>query len=449
MVAAAMIGSAVVGGVASASAAKSNAKAAQAGATTTQELDPRAQAIIYGDGTDANKGLLSQYQGYLNQKPGAGVTAYGNAAQNNLVGGAGWITKELESRGSGLLNSNIGAPTAASPQTTYAAGAAGPAAYTGAAVQHFDVKAPAQNNMDLSGSYNKFINGDAGANPYLTNGLKAAEDATTAGFQSRANALSDNLQKSILPGLKSNAILSGGLGGSRQGIAEGNALSDYSRQLTDANSQLSATNNANAVNAQAQSFNAGQDRALSATQSLGAQQYGVASQNTAAQNAAHSQYANNQQQAFQQNQSMQQQNNQFNAGLQQQTGQFNAGLLQQTGLANQAAQQSTNALNSNNQLAGMAGLSGYLQGQYGVAQNQDNAALNNASQVNGLLAPYLSMNGGNSTSSPMYSNTGTNILGGATAGLSLYNGIKNAYNSNNTTTPNAQNVAPGSYPNQG
>lgn len=445
--------------------------------TTQQVLDPRIQQMLFGDGTGtgAGQGLLSQYQGYLNQPQGAGTAAYGQQAQDFLKNNAGGITGQLQGAATGLLGGGISAPQSQAAQAQGAQaqmapqmqaaqsngnnGRAGILWNAGETANAASVNAPPQNNTDLTGAYNKFVNGDAGANPYLTGALQAGVDATNAGYNKNVNTLTDQLQRNVLPGIRSNSVLAGQYGGTRQGIAEGNAIGDFTRQLNDNNAQLAATNSANTTGAQAQAFNQGQDRALAATQGLGAQQYGVAGQNAAMQQAANMQTSaqkqqanlqnqmtgnqtaqfdatqsqqNNQfnagllQQAAQANQGATQQNNQFNAGLQQQTGQYNAGLQQQTGLANQTSQLQTNGLNSNNTLGGMAGLSGLLASQYGAAQGQDNYGINRAGQVNGLLAPYLSANGGSTSSAPLYQNQGANILGGATAGLGLFNGLKGA-----------------------
>ena len=397
--------------------------------TTQQQLDPRIGAMLFGDGTDANKGLLSQYQGYLNQPQGAGTSAYQQHAQDYLKNTAPGVVNQLQNSAAGLLTSNISAPQSqgASPQSQ---GPGSPALSLGGYSSGTNVNAPAQNNLDLSGAYDKVINGNAGANPYLTQALQSGVDQTQTAYDRNQINLTNNLQRNVLPGIRSNAVLAGQYGGTRQGIAEGNALSDYTNQLSSSNLALAQANSANTTGAQAQAFNQGQDRSLTALQGLSGQQYGVASQNAsmgqqnnlfnAGQQQQNNQFNANQRQ---QGQNLLQQNNQFNATQQQQNNQFNA---------NQQA--NTNALNSNNQLSGLAAQSGLLSSLYGIGQNQDNAGINRANQVNGLLAPYLSANGSVVNTSPLYSNTGANILGGATAGLGLYNGLKNSGMFGNTFT---------------
>ena len=499
------VAAAAVGAYGAIKSSKNNKEAAAEGATTKQELDPRAQAIIYGDGTSENPGLLKQYQELGKTPQNAGTSAFGNASAGWLGGQGGSILDQLQKGATGLMNNPTVAPQSTAAQSagalsnaalsnaalsnaaqstaaqSVAASAGDPRTYNVLNAQASQIQAPNQNGVDLTKSYNDIIYGDAGANPYLTKSLQAGVDLTNAGFNKNVNTLTDNLRRNVLPGIRSNSVLAGQYGSSRQGIAEGNALSDYTRQLNDANSVLAAQNSANTTGAQAAAYNAGKDRALSATQSLGGQQYGVAQQNAAmqqqttmanvgAQNTAAAQNANAfnnqnqfnaglqqqtglanqsaqqqtglanqsaQQQTGLANQSAQQQTGLANQSAQQQNGQFNAGLQQQTGLANQSAQLQTNGLNSTNQQAGLGALSGLLSNAYGYAQNQDNYAINRAGQINGILGPYLGAGGSTNTTQPYASNTAANILGGATAGLGLYNGIRNAYG-----TPNAQNVQP-------
>jgi hypothetical protein len=77
-----------------------------------------------------------------------------------------------------------------------------------------------QNQQNLAQSQ-AFL--DVNNNPYL----KQAADASTT-------AITNNLQRNILPSVGETAINSGGYGGSRQGIAEGLAMSDANKQASDA-----------------------------------------------------------------------------------------------------------------------------------------------------------------------------------------------------------------------
>lgn len=540
--------------------------------TTTQQIDPRIAQILFGDGTGTgtNAGLLAQYQGMLGQPQGAGTAALGTASQDWLKSNAGGVLGQLQTGANGLLGSNYSAPhmpstqaaptatstaatataptmpdytraTAAAPVTAAQAGSSGytavtntaptnitgataaaPNPYTAAQAGASQVNAPAQNNLDLTKAYQDVISGNAAENPYLTKSLQSAVDMTNTSYNKNLTDTTNTLQRSVLPGIRSNSVLSGQYGGTRQGIAEGNAIGDYTNQLNSANLALGQANSANTTGAQAQAFNQGQDRALTAMTSLGAQQYGVAQQNsaqaqaaalanaaatnnasqtvyggdlstnlanagyaqganlnnyqgqlntglanTAATNAAAAQTsaqanatgianagfsnqtnlanAGNQQQTNLANAGFSNQSNLTNyqgllgtalanSGNQQQTGlanaaatnqgnQFNAGLTQAGNLANLQSQLTTNNLNSSNQQAGLSGLSGLLGQINGTATAADNHNLVNAGAVNSLLAPYIGLNGTTTQTTPQYTNTGANIVGGLTAGAGILNGL--------------------------
>lgn len=539
------VGAAVGGALGGALSGKSGGSVQSGTQTVTQQqqLDPRAQAYIYGDGTSANPGLLAQYYQLGQQPQNAGQAAFGGAAQNWLGGQGSGVLSQLQGGANNLMNSNIQAPqataasaagaapssastmqaatsqAAASPGTWVAPTAQATGAQAGnsggASViwnKGAQINAPSQNNLDLSGAYNNFISGNAAENPYLTGAIQKGINQSSNAF---GNMLSDakSATQDVLGGIRSNSVLAGQYGSSRQGIAEGKALESLNTQLGRAASQFGQNNTDAAISAQAQAFNQGQDRSLAATQGLGAQQYGVAGQNAGFQQQANLQnqsianetdkfnigqqnnigqsnaalaqqnsqfnaglhQANNQygstlgqqnnqfnaglqqqtglanqnalNQAGQFNAGQQQQSGQFNAGQQQQNNQFNAGLGQQTGLANLQAQLGTNSLNSANQATGLGALSGLLGQAYGYAQNQGNFALNQAQQANSLLAPYLSANSSSSMQTPLYSNPGGNILGGAAGALGLYNQFANLGGSGNSNTGyNTFNVSPGTAP---
>lgn len=340
-------------------------------ATTTNQnrLDPRIDSMLFG--SNGSGGLLSQYQSYLNQPQSQPLQQYGQAAGDYLNNYGAADMGAVRGAATGLMGGN-----------------SAPTANIGAYAVGNQVQAPSQNNLDLSGSYNQMINGNAGANPYLTNSLQSAVDMTNASYQKNQTDLTNNLTRNILPSLRSNSVLAGQYGGSREGIAEGNALSDYTNQLTNANLQLGLANSANTTGQQANAFNQGQDRALAAMQGLGAQQYGVAGQNAATKNAA-----------------------EF----------MNVGNVQQNGLANQQAQLATNAQNNSAALGGAGLLGGLSSSAYGLANNNQNYGINRATQVNGLLAPYLGANSSITSSQPLYQSMAGNALGGALSGGLLSN----------------------------
>lgn len=454
-------------------------------ATTQQQVDPRIQSMLFGNGTQRLKpgvtptwtsgqpdasgrtwdaasnpqsdytsdtGLLGQYQGMLSTPQSAGSAAYGGAAQNYI--GSPAAQSDLASmRGAanGLMGSSIGAPQSQGAQAqayqtgqmAQASGAqAGQHPGTNATMSGASqINAPAQNGMNLSGSYDRFINGAPGANPFLTGAIGKGINQSNNAFGAMQRDSTKNLLENVMPSIRSNSVLSGQYGGSRQGIAEGRALDTFATEQQRAMSQFGQNNTDAAVSAQAGAYDADSNRALGATQGLGAQQYGVASQNAsmAQQASLANQGASNTASMFnsQQNQNttnlnanLQQSNSQYNAGLAQQgsqfnTGalnnnsQFNAGLAQQTGISNAQFQGQANALNSSNQQAGLSAQNGLLNNQIGAAQNQDNWALSHAQGVNGLLSPYIGVNGNTTSSTPLYSNTAGNVLGGATAGIAL------------------------------
>lgn len=349
---------------------KGSSQSGNATTTQKQEMDPHIASMLFGDGTDASKGLLSQYQGLLGKPQDPSMAQYGQANLDYLKNNGATDLSKIQGAAGSLMG-----------------GTAAPTAGPGAWAVGNSVQAPAQNKLDLTGSYDKFINGDAGANPYLTGALQGGVNQSQQAFTRMQDDATKNLQRNLLPSIRSNSILAGQYGGSREGIAEGNALGDFVTQQQRSIADFGQHNTDAILGAQATSFDHGQDRSLAATQGLGAQQYGVAAQDAATKNAA-----------------------EFT----------NVGNVQQTTMGNQGAQLQTNQLNQNGTLAGAGLLSGQLAGAAGVGQNQDAYALNQAGKVNGLLAPYLGqVPGSTTTSQPLYQNTGGNVLGGALGGLAL------------------------------
>lgn len=355
-------------------------------ATNTQSMDPRVAGMLFGEG--GNPGLLGQYQNFLNKPQDPRLAQYGGENLNYLSYAPEDIGA-IRNAGTGLL-SERGAPQAG----------------IGAYAVGNQIQAPGQNAIDLTGAYQNMIGGDAGANPYLNKAIQGGIDQSTNQFRQMQDESTRNLQQNVLGGIRGNSVLAGQYGGSRQGVAEGNAISDFTRQQQQAMTQFGQGNTNAAVGAQAQAFGQGQDRALAAMQGLGAQQYGVAGQNAATKNAA-----------------------EF----------MNVGNVQQTNLANLGAQQNQNALNLARIGQGAGLLSGQLGGAAAAGTAQDQYGLNQAGKVNSLLAPYLGQVPGSSTTSqPMYSNPMGTALGGATAGIGLFNQLKSAFgNTPGTNNPGA------------
>lgn len=328
--------------------------------TSHTALDPAIQNLIFGG--NGSQGLISQYSSLLNQPQSQPLQQYGNTAGAYLNNFGASDMNATHAAATNLIGGN------AAPQVGAPAWAVGN-----------QVQAPSQNNIDLTSTYNSLLGG--GNNAALKDSLKYGTDLTSAQFQKNQTDLTNNLQRNILPGIRSNSVLAGQYGGSRQGIAEGNALSDYTNQLTNANTQIGLANSANTTGQLANSYEQGQNRALAAAQGLSGQQYGTAAQNANTKNQA-----------------------EF----------MNVGQVQQNNLANQSAQLQTNAQNNSSALAGAGLLGGQTSAAYGAATNNQNYGLNQAQGVNSLLAPYLNANSTTTTNStgtqPIYENKGQNFL---------------------------------------
>ncbi len=102
-----------------------------------------------------------------------------------------------------------------------------------------------------------WLNPDNIYNPSQIPGFQNAQDSVT-------RQVTENLQRNILPSVRSNAISTGSLGGSRQGISEGLAIGETNKTLADTlagmnmqayNSGLSMYNSA--ANRAPQTYNLG------------------------------------------------------------------------------------------------------------------------------------------------------------------------------------------------
>lgn len=332
--------------------------------TQTQEIDPRLAALLYGDGTAGNQGLLSQINAQSGGSQSAGQKSF-NTGIDSYLGGWG-------------ANNFLSSQQAA--QRLQATNNAVPY------IESATVKAPSQNSIDLRQAYADKIGGDAAQNPYLTSAIQGGINQSQNAFDQMQRKSTQNLQENILPGIKSNSIISGGYGGSRQGLAEGRAIGDFAQAQQESINQFGQANTNAAVGAQASAFDRGQDRSLSALMGLGGQQYGVASQNAAMEN--------------------------------------------QGSLANQGAYLQNNQNNAQAQATGVGLSSGLLGQAYGYAQNANNADLSRLTQVSGALSPYTGYGGTTTGSTPYYTNPGANALGGAAAGLGLWNQFNSGRSSN-------------------
>lgn len=384
-------GGALLGAYSTRKAGK-DAAAAQAKAN---EGDPRINEILYGK--EGQDGLINKYRGMLDRPQDGQLQNFGQTNLNYLSTAPENLTG-IQNAGAQLLNGS-NAPRGQSAQIGGAAFAKGNM-----------VQAPSQNNMDLSGSYNDFINGPRGDNKFLTSAIQGGIDQSKNAFNQMQSTATENLMENIMPSIRSNSVLSGQYGGSRQGVAEGNAIGDFAKAQQQAATMFGQNNTNAAVGAQANAYETDSNRALSATQGLGAQQYGVAQQDAQTKNAAEF----------------------MNVGQANQNYATNAAMQQQMNLANLSAEQGQNSLNQNGKIAGAGILGGQMNQAYQIGQDKDNYAINQATRTNNLLAPYLS----NNPVQPVAptSNTMGGLLGGAAAGLSLYNQFK---------TPTASNIGSG------
>lgn len=393
---------------------KNSAKQSAEAMAKQGQLDPRIAELIFGK--DGQQGLIGQYQQLGQQPRSDAANNFANANANYLsnYGGA-----DLDVTRNAALNAIQGnsAPTMTAAQSN-ASPSAGATAALGAYATGSPINAPSQNNINLSPTFQSLLGG--GNTDKLMQSLQAGNALTNAQFAQNTQNVTDNLQRSILPGIRSGAIASGQFGGSRQGIAEGLAISDATKQMNNANTQIGLANSANTAAQLAGSYENGQNRALSAAQGLSGQQYQTAFQDASTRNQAEFMNVQNVADYGKYNAGLAQNNAQFNASQGQQNNQFNAGLQQQAGLANQNAQLGTNAQNNSSSLAGAGLLSGLLGGASSAVNANDNWNLTRAQGVNSLLQPYLS---GAPTQNGVSSNSGAAALGGGLAGLSLGNSL--------------------------
>lgn len=437
---------ALIGGVVSSNGAKKAAQQQNEANANANKLDPRIESMLFGSGkrtlrdgvtptyemqTDrfgrerqvqtnqasdfnTDSGLLGQYRGFMDQPQSEAMKQFGDASGQYLQQNGAGDMNAMRQASMGLLG-GLQAPQAAGVPTV------GPQGGQMLWNKGESVNAPKQNGMDLTGSYSSLINGPAGANPYLTGAIQKGINQSTNAF---GNMVSDakNATNDVLGGIRGGAVLAGGYGGSRQGIAEGRAIESMNTQLGRAASQFGQNNTDAAVAAQAGAYDADRNRQLAATQGLGAQQYGVASQNS-----AQAQQANMANQAIGTDMSkfgaVQTQNAALaNAQMGQQNNQFNAGLQAQN-----------NQLNTNRTQTGMAGLSGLLGTAYQQAGNQDNYGINRAQQVNSLLAPYLAKNPV-PQAPQVYANSAGAGIGGAMMGMQLGQGLAGLFQNSGSST---------------
>jgi len=314
-------------------------------------------------------GLLGKVSDYANKPQSEAMQNIGKIAESSLVRNYAGDIETQRSAANKLMGGQI------APQMTAAT-----------------INAPNQNSLNLTRSYDQFINGESGNNPFLTGAIQKGINQGTNAFQNMQSDAARNMLESILPNIRGGAIASGQYGGSRQGISESKALNDFSTQMGRAATQIGQGAIDSAINAQAGAYNQDQSNKLSATTSLGGQQYGVAGQN--------------------------------------------AGNMQQANQANMGAKISANQMNTAGLLSGIGALSGLSAADYNMADRYNNADFNRMQQSIGLLQPFAGKGSPINVpyNQPISSNTMGGAIGGATTAMGLYNMFKG--NNNNTTVNN-------------
>lgn len=419
--------------------------------TQQQTLDPRMQEILYGK--DGQGGLLSQIMQQSQAPQSEGLKQFGTGL-DELLGQTGVSdTNSIRNAALGLLGGNQAAPTMTAAEMTPASVSMQAlrnlpqniSQMTPAQMEAARINAPEQNTLGLSKGYNDLIYGEAGNNPYLTGaiqkGLNQAQNTYGNLVEDQTSAVQD-----ALASIRGGAISSGQYGGSRQGLAESRAIADMSKNLSRAGSQIGQNAQDAAVAAQSGAYDADRNRMLSALGNLSGQQYGVASQDTAAENAARGMNANFQQQANQFNTNWLNQAGLGqtdamrqalfkNADYQQQASGQNAGFKQQ-------ANQQTGNWDLQNRAQNMQGIStgaGLLGNTLGNtfqgAQAQDMYGLNKLGMANSMIAPYTTAGSTNTSSTPLYQNKGANFLGGALMGNQIGGALGGLFGRSNTSNP--------------
>lgn len=254
--------------------------------------------------------------------------------------------------------------------------------------------APAINVQNAFGSmggtnptqaYQSLLSGNV-TNPYLQN---IAQDNYTM-----ANR---NLLESVMPNIGSGATAAGQYGGSRQGIAQGLAMSRMNQDVTAANNNMFGN-----------AYQQAQGNMLSAAGQLGG--FGMSAETNNASNLLN--------------------NNQFNSSLSSGISQNNANRTLSADSTNAA-----NTLAANNQKLGQmnAGVD-----WFNNANNMQNTAIKNSLDLgnygntyandalknySGIVSTLGGLGGTGTQSTPYYNNPTNNLLGGAIAGSTIYKNI--------------------------
>lgn len=234
-------------------------------------------------------------------------------------------------------------------------------------------------------AYQSLLSGNV-TNPYLQN---IAQDNYTM-----ANR---NLLENVMPNIGSGATAAGQYGGSRQGIAQGLAMSRMNQDVTAANNNMFGN-----------AYQQAQGNMLSAAGQLGG--FGMSAETNNASNMLN--------------------NNQFNSSLSSGISQNNANRTLSADSTNAA-----NTLAANSQKLGQmnAGVD-----WFNNANNMQNTAIKNSLDLGnygntyatdalknyaGIVSPLGGLGGTGTQSTPYYNNPTNNLLGGAIAGSTIYKNI--------------------------
>lgn len=213
--------------------------------------------------------------------------------------------------------------------------------------------------VDLTGAFDRYINGDAGANPYLQQALQRGADQATNVYQDLLRDQAQAFNEQVMPTIRNNAISAGGIGGARQGIAEGIAGREFGETTSRLAQQLGRDVNSAMVGGQANAWMQGNQLGANLANNLSQQnQYGQLQANLLNQNA-------------------------INQGINNQKNWFNTA----TNLAN----------------------------------TQDLYGLNRLGLASNIMSPYAQTTSTQQNTVPLYNNPWASILGGAQAGAQIGN----------------------------
>jgi hypothetical protein len=202
----------------------------------TQNLTPEMAAKVLEAN---NAGGMADVNYYLQQNPQAAPGSFGGdtagAAFQGPVAGGGSVQSSMQA--------GRQAPTMQPPVVTNEVNA------------NSFYRDPGRNQQngfasDTGPNTDRVNPGDYPGNPYLPNPTRspyqpmAGGGMPAGGFSANpytdwmassiGGRLNQNLQRNLMPGIRNGAIAAGGLGGSRQGVAEGVAIGDTNRAYGDA-----------------------------------------------------------------------------------------------------------------------------------------------------------------------------------------------------------------------